>query len=151
LKRVILVAAAALTLFTHSLAQAQEREPLAMRIELEWTLAGTVLGAVVGAALWLTDPGNPNSRLSRSVIEGAALGAVAGAGFGIYMIQRSVQYPTVGQVYDPLDPMNRPGRDPIAVQLQREDLLSNLERPGGRLSGKGRGYEITLANFNWRF
>jgi hypothetical protein len=149
LKRVILVAAALAMLLTHSLAQAQEREPLAMRIELEWTVAGTVLGALVGAALWLTDPGDPHNVLARSVIEGAALGTVAGAGFGIYMIQRNAQFAGGGtaQVNDPLDPMNRPGRDPIAVQLQREDLLSSLRQP----RGGGRGMEITLASFNWRF
>jgi hypothetical protein len=149
LKRVILVAAALAMLLTHSLAQAQEREPLVMRIELEWTIAGTVLGALVGAALWLTDPGDPHNLLARSVIEGSALGTVAGAGFGIYMIQRNAQFPggRVAQVNDPLDPMNRPGRDPIAVQLQREDLLSSLRQS----RGGGRRWEITLANFNWRF
>lgn len=147
MKRAILVTAATLMLLTHSLAQAQEREPLVMRIELEWTLAGTVLGALVGAALWLTDPGNPNNQLSRSVIEGSALGAVAGAGFGIYIIQRNVQYGAPIGVNNPLHPANRPGRDPVAVLAQQEDLLSTWRQSGGR----GHGLEITLANFNWRF
>lgn len=147
MKRAILVAAVALMVLTHSLALAQEREPLVMRIELEWTLAGTVLGALVGAALWLTDPGNPNNQLSRSVIEGSALGAVAGAGFGIYIIQRNVQYGAPIGANDPLDPANRPGRDSVAVLAQREDLLSAWRQPGGR----GQGMEITLVNFNWRF
>jgi hypothetical protein len=149
-KRLILVAAALMMLFTHSLAQAQEREPLAMRIELEWTLAGTVLGAAVGVALWLTDPGNPHNILARSVIEGSALGAAAGAGFGIYILQRSAQLPgAAAQVYDPLNPINRPGRDPIAVERQREDLLSFLRPPFG--AAHGRGVEIPLAHFNWKF
>ena len=146
MKRLILVAAAAVMLLTTSLAQAQEREPLVMRIELEWTVAGTVLGSVIGAALWLTDPGNPQNHLSRSVIEGASLGAVAGAGFGIYMIQRGVQYPGTAWNNDPLDPINRPGRDIAQIQLDREDLLSRVSTPGG-----GRHTEIQLANFKFHF
>lgn len=149
MKRLILVAAAVMVIVTPTLAKAQEREPLVMRIELEWTLAGTLLGAAVGVGLWLTDPGNPHNVLSRSVIEGASLGAVAGAGFGIYILQRSAQFPGgTAMVNDPLDPMNRPGRDPIAVERQREDLLTTLNLPGG---GKGKGWQIPLANFNWKF
>src|SRR5690349_7787009 len=119
-------------LFTHSVAQAQEREPLAMRVELEWTIAFTVVGAVVGTTLWLTDPGNPNNRLSRSVIEGAAYGAVAGAGWGVYMLQRNAQNPGTALIYDPLDPVNRPTKDPIAAQLQKEDLLAAWDGPGNK-------------------
>ena len=148
MKRVILVAAAAVMLFTHSLAQAQEREPLVMRIELEWTVAWTVIGAGVGGALWLTDPGNPHNHLTVSLAEGAAIGAVVGAAFGIYVIQRNAQLPGTASTYDPLDPMNRPGRDIVAAQLRREDLLASLEHPP---SGGRREWEIPLASFNWRF
>ncbi|HEX7926101.1 MAG TPA: hypothetical protein VF678_00835 [bacterium] len=148
MKALILIAVATLMLFTHSVAQAQEREPLAMRVELEWTIGFTFIGAVVGTALWLTDPGNPNNRLSRSVIEGAAYGAVVGVGFGAYMLQRNAQGPGIAQVNDPLDPMNRPTKDPIAAQMRREDLLAAWDGPGP--SGK-HGMSIPLANFNWRF
>jgi len=108
LKRSIVMIGVMLTLMTHSLAQAQERDPLFMRIELEWTLAGTVFGALVGAAIWLTDPGNPHFTLSETAVEGAALGTLVGAGFGIYVMQMRVQYPSgfadgrAGRVEEPM-------------------------------------------------
>ena len=65
--RLVLLVFAAVVLAETS-SYAQEREPLAMRIELEWTVAWTVVGALAGAALWLTDPGNPNLSLARQSI-----------------------------------------------------------------------------------
>jgi hypothetical protein len=90
--KLILLAFAAVVL-AETPSFAQEREPLAMRIELEWTVAWTVIGALAGAALWLTDPGNPNLSLARQSIEGAAIGAFVGAGFGLYVMQRNIQFP----------------------------------------------------------
>ena len=43
-------------LFAQGQAQAQEIEPLAMKIVLQWTVAGAVVGVGLGAALWLIDP-----------------------------------------------------------------------------------------------
>src|SRR5574341_1482989 len=135
----MVAAAALLVLVTHSLAYAQEREPLAMRIELEWTIAGTALGALVGAALWLTDPGNPHNILSRSALEGAALGALAGAGFGIYIMQQRMQVPAGMAERDAT-------RDePLLVSARSRDA------PAGFRAAAPRGITIPLAQFRLRF
>jgi drug/metabolite transporter (DMT)-like permease len=122
LKKAVWLVLAAAVLWQGS-ALAQEREPLVMRIELEWSIAGTVVGALVGAALWLTDPGNPNSSLSRQSIEGAALGAFAGAGFGLYVIQRSIQVPQTA-MGDVPPSLWGTGADPITVRERAEALLA---------------------------
>jgi len=126
-KLVLLVFAAIVLAETSS--YAQEREPLAMRIELEWTVAWTVIGALAGAALWLTDPGNPNLSLARQSIEGAALGAFVGAGFGLYVMQRSIQYPQTAEVPPALWGT---GADPLAAQERTGQFMANA--PPGRLA-----------------
>ena len=70
MKRVIIFAAILFVLLP-SILQAQEREPLAMRIAFEWTAGGGILGGFIGFAAWLTDPGNPNIRLSEQIARGA--------------------------------------------------------------------------------
>lgn len=122
LNRLVLLVLAAV-LVAETCAYAQEREPLAMRIELEWTLAGTVVGALLGTALWLTDPGNPNLSLARQSIEGAALGTIAGAGFGLYVLQRHAQFPApLAQEAPPI--LWGTGADPVAVRERAEALMA---------------------------
>ena len=99
MKKVILITALAFMSW-QSAAVAQERSPLAMRITFEWSVAGTLAGTVIGFALWLTDPANPGNDLSRQMIEGAALGTVAGAAYGLYMLQANAQIPA-SFVYEP--------------------------------------------------
>ncbi len=118
MKRLVLLVLA-VGLLAQTTVFAQEREPLVMRIELEWTLAGTVLGVLAGTALWLTDPGNPNLSLARQAIEGAALGTIAGAGFGLYMIQRNAQFPNQTAMEAP-PALWGTGADPVAVRERRE-------------------------------
>jgi hypothetical protein len=123
LNRLVLLVLAAV-LVTETGAFAQEREPLAMRIELEWTIAGTVVGALIGAALWLTDPGNPKLSLARQAIEGAALGTIAGAGFGLYNMQRHAQFPVpVAEEVPPI--LWGTAADPLAVRERAEALMAS--------------------------
>ncbi|HUJ76673.1 MAG TPA: hypothetical protein VL359_17550 [bacterium] len=154
MKRLLVLVAAMLLLWqTH--AWAQEREPLAMRIELEWTVAGTIMGALVGAALWLTDPANPNLTLARQVIESGTLGTFAGAAFGLYVLQRSAQFPVNAVQNDaPVAPWLAQGdppaaalgagSDPIAARMRGQDLLDY-----GRLQGLPTG--LPLATLRLRF
>ena len=95
MKKAILLAAIlvlAMQMLPSTQAQAQEREPLVMHIELEWTLAGMVGGAVMGFMIWLTDPVGP-LPLNDALASGAAWGAVAGAGYGVFMMQRTARIP----------------------------------------------------------
>jgi hypothetical protein len=120
LNRLVLLVLAAV-LVAETSAFAQEREPLALRIELEWTLAGAVVGALIGTGLWLTDPANPNLSLSRQAIEGAALGTIVGAGFGLYILQRHAQFPApFAQETSPI--LWGTGADPVAVRERAEAL-----------------------------
>lgn len=135
LKRIV-VLAAVLVAVSHSVAMAQEHGPLVMQAEFEWTLAGVVTGVAVGALLWLTDPANPSNRLSDSVASGAAWGAIAGAGFGIYALQRATVQPRTAMVRNPLDPRNRISADPVAVESGQPFLLARtdaFESPGPEL------------------
>lgn len=113
LKRII-VLAALLIVVCQTGVQAQERGPLVMQIEFEWTVMGTVAGSVVGFLVWLTDPANPTNNLSDSLAAGAAWGAFAGAGFGVYVLQNSANAPRTA-IYNPLAPENRISADPVAV------------------------------------
>jgi hypothetical protein len=142
LKRAILLAIA-LLVFSQAAVRAQEREPLVMRIAFDWTVAGMVLGAGVGAALWLTDPANPNNALARQVIEGGALGAAFGMGFSFWIMQRNVQPPAgLADVYRP--PPDLPmTQDAVAVLWGREDLLAS------RASRAPMSFP--LAQFGFRF
>jgi len=123
LNRLVLLVLAAILLAETS-GFAQEREPLAMRIELEWTVAGAVAGALIGAALWLTDPGNPNNSLARQSIEGAALGTFVGAGFGLFIIQRNAQFPNTAALETP-PALWGTGADPVAVRERMETLMAS--------------------------
>ncbi|MBI4080968.1 MAG: hypothetical protein HY423_00015 [Candidatus Lambdaproteobacteria bacterium] len=116
MKRIVLAAVVGL-LLSRSLALAQERPPLVMEIGFQWTALGTVTGAVVGAAIWLTDPANPNNSLARQTIEGAALGAIAGAGLSIYIMQLTARIPApVAYGARPLDPARRLNTEPLLAQ-----------------------------------
>lgn len=123
LKR-ILVLAALLAVLAQSGALAQERPPLAMRIEFEWTVVGAVAGVAVGALLWLTDPANPGNNLADSVAAGAAWGSLLGAGFGVTVLQRSAIFPPGTAMKDPLNPRNRISDDPVAQQNGEGPLLA---------------------------
>lgn len=120
LKRAI-VLGAALLLLGQAAAFGQEREPLAMQVEFEWTVIGTVSGAVIGGLIWLTDPANPHNVFSDSISSGAAWGAIIGAGFGMYVLQRTAQFPA-GMVANPVD-TPQIASDPVGEAERRRDLL----------------------------
>ena len=144
--RRILILAALLLLVLQSSGWAQEREPLAMRITFEWTILGAIVGAGVGAALWLTDPGNPSNTLARSVTEGSAWGVAAGLGFSFFVMQRSALFPQ-SFAYSPnaLDPSERLTADPSGAQAKREDLLASAQ------TVNQSGLALNLPIFNIRF
>jgi len=131
LKRIVVLAMLLLAV-AQAPALAQERSPLVMRIEFEWTVVGVAAGVAVGALLWLTDPANPSNNFSDSIAGGAAWGAVLGAGFGVFVLQRAVLLPTA-QVRNPLDPRNRISADPVADQSGESYLLAHRDaaQPAG--------------------
>jgi len=92
MKKVLLLAVA-LLLILNAPAMAQERGPLVMQIEFEWTVAGIFAGVAVGFMIWLTDPAGP-LPVGEAMASGAAWGALAGAGFGVFTMQRTVRLPT---------------------------------------------------------
>jgi hypothetical protein len=144
---VILLFGVILILLQPSL-RAQEQGPLAMQIMFNWTAAGAVGGGFIGFALWLTDPGNPNTQLSDQMARGAALGAILGAGYGLFIMQRSLVVPIRGQVYirDPLDPKERITSDPVAAAsgFDRPSLSTVFSRSGG-----GSGLQLPLFGFKF--
>lgn len=116
LKRVFLLVFMAAVLINAPL-WAQERGPLVMRVDFEWTLVGMIAGAGLGALLWLTDPADPNANLPDSLANGAAWGAFLGAGFGVFVLQETgVSPPAIGLRANPLHPRNRITTDPVAVE-----------------------------------
>jgi hypothetical protein len=125
LKRIVVLTVLLLAI-SHAAAMAQERGPLVMQTEFEWTVGGIVAGVAVGALLWLTDPANPSNNLSDSVSAGAAWGAIAGAGFGIYVLQRAVVLPQTA-ARNPLDPRNRISADPVAAESGGDFLLARRD------------------------
>ena len=123
---------------------AQQKRPLVMRVMVDWTVAGSLLGAAVGAAIWLTDPGKPGNKFSDNFAGGAAWGSIAGAGFGIYIINITARGPAFASFTPgPLDPSQRITRDPIAAEDARHDLLAGS---GGGFSG---GFIVPLLNFRF--
>ena len=92
MKKALLLAIALMLIFNAS-AMAQERGPLVMQIEFEWTVAGIFAGVAVGFMIWLTDPAGP-LPIGEAMASGAAWGALAGAGFGVFTMQRTVRLPT---------------------------------------------------------
>ena len=131
MKQLILIAALLVAL-TGGRAQAQESGPLAMQIMFEWTAAGGIGGGLIGFAIWLTDPGNPNTRLAEQMSRGASLGLVLGAGYGLFVLQRSAQIPYRPQVdvRDPLSPGQRITSDPVALAAGDFRILGGS--PGSR-------------------
>jgi hypothetical protein len=123
MKRLILLCAL-LGLLMQATAWGQERDPLAMRIEFEWTVVGVIGGAAVGVLLWLTDPANPSNNLADSVAGAAAWGAIVGAGFGVFVMQRNAVFPAGTARNDPLAPENRITSDPVAQQSGETRLLA---------------------------
>ena len=142
-KKVILLAAA-VAVIGQSAAWAQERPPLAMRIEFEWTVIGVLAGVAVGTLIWLTDPATIN--LADSIAGGTAWGAIAGAGFGIFVMQRSAIFPegTV-QVRNPLAPENRISSDPVADESREHKLTST------GLAFNRSNRELSVSFLNIRF
>ena len=133
LKRAILLFLLLGILF-HSVATAQERGPLIMRVEFEWTLVGIVAGAALGALVWLTDPADPNANLSDTVANGSAWGALLGAGFGLFVLQGTVRTPAdTAFRRNPLHPINRVTSDPVAVESGEGGMFaaSTARRMGG--------------------
>lgn len=120
MKRLLLTIAllgALLGLMAQSAAMAQETQPLAMRIEFEWSVLGALGGAIFGGLLWLTDPANPSNNLADGMAIGAAWGAIGGAGFSVWIMQRNAIFPGQVRVIDPLDPENRITSDPVAQAM----------------------------------
>jgi hypothetical protein len=143
LKRIV-VLAALLVAVSQSAAMAQERGPLVMRAEFEWTIVGIVSGLGVGALVWLTDPGRPGNNLSDNLASGAAWGSILGAGFGIYVLQRSVVLPATA-VVDPLDPRNRISADPVAVESGQSFMLARRDA----LAPTGREFRLPLLDLRF--
>ena len=144
--RRMLIVTAALLVLLQSAAWGQERPPLAMRIEFEWTALGALVGAGAGVALWLTDPGNPNFTVARSVIEGVGWGTLAGAGFGLFVMQKTAQAPgRLAALSSPLDPLRRVSGDPVEAQAAAGDLPAR-GGAGGRTAPR-----INLPLLNLRF
>ena len=130
----------------NSAAWGQERGPLAMRIEFEWTLVGLIAGAGLGALIWLTDPADPNNNLSDSVANGAAWGAILGAGFGLFALQKAGQAPPdTGMLKNPLHPRNRITSDPVAVESGENRMFA------AGSNGKTRKRIFILPLLNLRF
>lgn len=131
LKRILVLLLLAIAL-SHAtagnVAMAQETGPLVMRAEFEWTLVGVVGGVAVGALIWLTDPAAPGNSFSDSIAAGAAWGAILGAGFGIFILQRAtVLPPPTAAVHDPLDPRARISADPVADLSGQSYLLAHRD------------------------
>jgi hypothetical protein len=122
IKRLLLLGVAMILLAESSLF-AQEREPLAMRIELEWTVAFTAVGSLIGFAAWLTDPGNTNNVLAQRVAEGAALGTIVGAAFGVYVLQAKIQMPQSAALDTP-PALWGTGADPLTVRERNDRLMA---------------------------
>ncbi len=131
MKKIALLAIVLVLVFQSAL-QAQEREPLAMRIMLDWSVGGAFAGALVGAAIWLTDPGKEGNRLSDQVAGGAAWGAVGGAAFALSVMNDTSLAPnTAWLAPDPLHDSRRITADPIAAEERRQDLLTSAGSRGG--------------------
>ena len=119
---------------------AQETQPLAMRIEFEWSVLGAVGGALLGGLLWLTDPANPNNNLADGVAIGAAWGAIGGAGFSVWIMQNNAIIPGSAQAADPLDPGNRITSDPVAQAMGKGRMIAM----GGNHRGAFPGIQIQV-------
>ena len=126
-------------------ALAQQKEPLAMRVMVDWTVAGAAGGIAVGIGIWLTDPGRPGNKLSEQLAGGAAWGAVAGAAYGIMVLNQKARRPIAAITEDPLHPANRIAADPIKNDEERQDLLAGISLMPGRTDA------ISLPVLDFRF
>lgn len=127
--------------------RAQEREPLAMRIMLEWTVGGLFVGAGLGALIWLTDPGAPGNNLGEQMVLGAAWGSALGAATGISRLNATLIPPVIVQNGPgPLHPASRITDDPIGDEERRSDLLASLAD-----SQPLKGRSFILPVYNLRF
>ena len=146
MKRIVIIAAVLLLGFQVNV-RAQEKEPLAMRIMLEWTVGGVFVGAGIGALIWLTDPGRPGNNLGEQVVLGAAWGSAVGAATGLSRLNSTLIPPVVVQNGPgPLHPASRITSDPIGDEAQRADLLASLAD-----SRTNIGRSIILPVYNLRF
>ncbi len=136
-----------LTVLASAPLRAQEKEPLVMRVMVDWTAGGIIAGIVVGTAIWLTDPGKKGNKLSDQAARGAAWGALAGAVFALTVANNTAIGPAVVQASPgPLHPAMRITSDPIADEEQRQHLLASS---GG--AGSFGGKSIVLPLLNLRF
>ena len=141
----ILVILALLLLASQGKSFAQQQEPLAMRVLVDWTVAGSFGGVAVGIGVWLTDPGRPGNKLSEQIAGGAAWGAVAGAVYGVVMLNQTAKLPIAALEPGPLHPANRIASDPIGDEANRQDLLAGIATPAPQ------GYEFSVPVLNLRF
>ncbi|MCZ6730503.1 MAG: hypothetical protein O7C61_12420 [SAR324 cluster bacterium] len=126
---------------------AQEREPLVMRIMLEWTAGGVGAGALVGGAVWLTDPGKKGNKLSEQAARGAAWGAIVGAIFALTVVNNSAIPPAFAEMRPgALHPAMRITSDPIGEEDRRMDLLAAV---GGAPSRGGGGFVMPVLNLRF--
>lgn len=139
--RRILILLAVVWFFWQPALQAQEKGPIVMRIVVEWTTAGMLGGAAVGALLWLTDPGNETNNLSERILVGAGGGGVIGAIYGLSVLSEATYYTAknmrTGQTFanlSPLHPTNRISADPISIELNRMDILSQIRTTKGSIA-----------------
>lgn len=119
---------------------AQETQPLAMRIEFEWSVLGALGGAIFGGLLWLTDPANPNNNLADGMALGAAWGAIGGAGFSVWIMQNNAIFPGQARAVDPLDPANRITSDPVAQAMGAGRIIAM----GGEKQRAFPGFQIQV-------
>ena len=144
-KKILLAFALALVV-ANSTALAQQKEPLAMRVMVDWSLAGTFGGLGFGVAVWLTDPGRPGNKLSEQMAGGAAWGAVAGAAYGIVILNQTMRRPGFANLSPgALHPASRITSDPIGAASKREDLFASTTNVQ---SGWG---DISLPVLNFKF
>lgn len=124
LKRGLLLVFMTVVLVNSSVS-AQERGPLVMQVSFEWTVLGILAGAGLGAMLWLTDPADPNANLSDSLANGAAWGAILGAGFSVFILQdTAVSPPVTAFRSNPLHPKNRITTNPVAVESGERGMFA---------------------------
>ncbi|MDH5752789.1 MAG: hypothetical protein OEZ59_10290 [Deltaproteobacteria bacterium] len=143
--RKAILLAAALLMISSSAAMAQERPPLAMEIELQWTAIGGVGGAVMGFMIWLTDPANPNQLLGESLAAGFAWGLVGGAAFGVVRMQQTVNMPRRFVSIPPPAAKPQISSDPVAA-ISGERTVAALST-GSRINARA----FRMPVFNFRF
>ncbi|MBF0351968.1 MAG: hypothetical protein HQM11_13125 [SAR324 cluster bacterium] len=119
-------------------AQAQERGPLMMNVELGFTLGGVVAGAGLGILVWVTDPLGPTPLLDAMEV-GVVIGAVLGAGLGFYVLRQSLVYP--------------PGEDPNVdfynQLLGQRELYRSITPTNRYASSASRAFKMNLVNFKF--